>query len=75
MISTTVSMGIPLQQDTHLDYLIPGEREERNVSRIAGHQITIEHTEDTLVRNDKQIVLLPFQFENYRFESHGNVVI
>lgn len=36
----------------YLDDFVAGEREEGNITGIAGHEVTVEDTEDGLMRND-----------------------
>jgi hypothetical protein len=62
MICITLVQGLLYPNDqTNLNNLVAWEGKERDVSSIASHQVTIKHPKNTLVSNDKQIVLLSFQ--------------
>ena len=57
------------------DDLIARKFEFRDVHGATVHQIGIEHTQDRLVGNDKQIVLLALKFEDNGLEAHRKIVV
>jgi len=48
------------RKETNLDDLVSWEREEWNVSCIAGHEIAVEDTQDGLVSDNQEIILFAF---------------
>jgi len=60
---------------THLNYFIPREVESRDVHSIASHKISIKHTENTLMCNNKEIVMLTFELKDDRFQPHSEIMV
>jgi hypothetical protein len=53
-------------EESHLDNLVPRERQKWNVSSIASHQIAIQHSQNTFVGYDQEVILLALKLENNR---------
>lgn len=58
-----------------LNNLVARKFEFGNIHRAAVHQVGIEHSENGLVSDDKQIVLLTLQLENDWLEADGEVMV
>lgn len=58
-----------------LDDLIARKFEFGNVHRAAVHQVGVQHTENGLVSNDEQIILLALKLEDNWLEADGEVMI
>ena len=58
-----------------LDDLVARKGEEGDVGGVAGHQVAVEHAQYGLVRDDEEVVLLAFEFEDDGFEADGEVVV
>lgn len=54
-----------------LDDLVARELQLGDVRGAAVHQVRIKYTENGLVCNDEEIVLLPFELEDDRLEADG----
>lgn len=59
----------------YLNNFVSWKFETRNVSGVARHQIAVEHAEDALMSDNKEIVLLAFEFEYNWLQTYGEVVI
>ena len=67
--------GVSRWGGTYLNNLISREGEEGDVCSVASHQVAVEDSQNTLVGDDEEIVLLSFKLENNRFKSDGDIVI
>lgn len=56
---------------TYLNNLVARELQLGNVACTTSHQITIEHSQNTLVSNDEQIVLLALKLQDDGLEAYG----
>lgn len=63
------------RSSTYLNDFITRKQEKRNVRRVTGHEITIQHSQDTFVGDDEKVVLFSFEFKDNGLEAHGDVVI
>ena len=67
--------GMSRGDDTDLDNFVSWKRQKWDVCRITGHQVAIQHSQDTLVCDNQQVILLSLQLQNNRFQSNGHVVV
>lgn len=59
----------------NFDNLVAREFEFGNIHRAAVHQVGIEHTQNGLVSDDEQVVLLTLKLENDWLEADGEVMV
>ena len=59
----------------HLNDLIARKGEERNISSVASHEITIEDSKNAFMGNNEQVILLSFKLKYDRLQSHCEVMI
>lgn len=57
------------------DDFVARELKVRDVVGGAGHQVTVEDSQDGFVGDDEEVVLFAFKLENDRLEAHGEVVV
>lgn len=62
-------------QVSYLNNLIPRELQKRNIGSVTGHEVAIQDPQDAFMGDDEQVILLPLQFQNDRFEADSEVVI
>jgi hypothetical protein len=60
---------------TNLNNLITGELELGNVHRITSHEVAVENSEDGLVSNDQEVIVLSLQLKNDGLKTNGKVVV
>jgi len=60
---------------TRLDDLVAWEFQLGNVHSITGHKVAIENSENRLMSNDEEVVLLSFELEDNRFEANRKVMV
>jgi hypothetical protein len=75
MIYTTSAYVVTGRDGPDLDDFISGKLQERDVCGIACHQIAIQHSQNTLVCDNEEIILLSLQFEDDGLQADSNVVV
>jgi hypothetical protein len=60
---------------TDLNDLVARELEIWDVHSIAGHQVAVENTEDGLMGNDKEVILLSLKFENDWLKTDRQIMV
>lgn len=58
-----------------LDDLVAWKLELGDVHRAAVHQVGVEHTQNGLVSDDEQVVLLALELEDDRLEADREVMV
>lgn len=58
-----------------LDYFVPWEGKYRDVGGIAGHEVSIEDSQDAFVRDNEKVVLLTLELKYYGFKAYSKIVI
>lgn len=58
-----------------LDNLITWELQLWDVRGAASHQVAVEDTKNTLMRDDQKIVLFTFKLENDRFKPDCKIMV
>jgi hypothetical protein len=60
---------------THFDNLVAWELQLGNIHSIASHEVAIENSKDGFMSDDKEVIVLPFQFKDNRLKTNSKVVV
>ena len=70
-----VSARIRISAAAYLDDLISWERQVWYISSITGHEVAVQDSENTLMSDDQEIILLSFELQNDGFETDSDIVV
>ena len=61
--------------NNNLDDLVAWEFQHGDMHSIASHEITVENTQDRLVGDDQQVILLALKFEDYGLKTDSEIMV